>query len=258
MTKEKFWGRGATDWMEIQEPLHRPLYEATLDALQVRAGSTLLDAGCGSGIVSVLATQREAVVTGLDASSMFVDVARSRCPDAQFLIGDLQEALPFEADRFDAVVFSNSLQFVAKPIDAVREAARVLRVGGRVAIAVFDSVERCDGAKPIGAILSLLPAPPAGAPGPFALSSARILGDLIGDAGLRLEGILSVDTPWHYRDRETALRALMSAGPSHQAREIAGEERLRDALDAAISPFRQADGSYRMQNIFIVGLGRKT
>jgi len=258
VTKEEFWGRGATDWVEIQEPLHRPLYEATLDALGLKSGSSPLDAGCGSGIVSLLATKRGVVATGLDASPMFVEVARARCPDARFLVGDLQEVLPFEADSFDAVIFSNSLQFVGKPIDAMREAARALRSGGRVAIAVFDRPERCDGAKPLGAILSLLPAPPPGAPGPFALSNAQTLEKLVLDAGLRFEGIHSVDTPWRYPDREIALRAFMSAGPSHRALELAGAKKLRDVLDASIAPFRQADGSYRMNNVFLVAVGRKT
>jgi SAM-dependent methyltransferase len=254
---EKFWGRGVTDWVGIQEPRQRPLYDALLDAVAIKPGGKLLDAGCGSGVVCVLGAERGLDVTGIDASPAFIDVARERCPDGQFSIGDLREALPFEACSFDAVVFSNSLQFVSNRDDAMREVARILRPGGRVAIAVFDAQEKCDGSKPIGAILSLLPIPPPGSPGPFALSNVVMLESLVRDTGLEFEGIRRVDTPWHYPDLETARRAFISAGPSQQVRELGREEALRAAIDAANAPFAQPDGTYLLQNVFMLAVGRK-
>lgn len=258
MSTNGFWGRGVTDWVEIQEPLHRPLYNAVLDAVALQSGSALLDAGCGSGIVCLLAAVRGLDVTGLDASPRFIDVARERCPGGRFLVGDLREALPFEPNSFDGVVFSNSLQFVPNAAEAVREAARVLRPNGRVTIAVFDAPEKCDGNKPISAIRSLLPAALPGSPGPFSLSNDETLERLVRDAGLAFEGIHRVDTPWHYPDLETAQRAFISAGPSQQALEIVGEERLRTVLDAATAPFRQSDGTYLLRNVFMFVVGRKT
>ncbi len=224
----------------------------------MKRGGTLLDAGCGSGIVSVLATEGRVDPTGLDASPAFIDVAREKCPSGQFLVGDLGHDLPFDSEAFDGVVFCNSLQFVANPAAAVRETARVLRPGGRVAIAVFDIEARCQGSTPISAILSLLPKPDPGAPGPFSLSNAETLEALVDDAGLRSEGIHTVESPWRYPDLETARRAFMSAGPSHQARELVGEEKLREALDAATAPFRQPDGTYLLQNSFIFVVARKS
>jgi SAM-dependent methyltransferase len=253
-----FWGRGADDWIELQEPLQRPLYEALLDAVELGQGFALLDAGCGSGVVSLLASQRGASVTGLDASPAFVEIARLRCRVGQFSVGDLNHALPFPDNAFDGVIFSNSLQFVANSGLAVREAARVLRPGCRVAIAVFDVPEKCDGAKPIGAIFSLLPARPDGAPGPFALSNSRRLESLVRDAALELLDVRAVEVPWRYPDVDTARRAFMSAGPSHEARVHAGEQRLREVLDAATTPFRRTDGTYLLENSFLVAVGRKT
>src|SRR5579863_3833984 len=72
--KPPFWGRGADDWIALQEPLQRPLYEALLDGAAIAPGSELLDAGCGSGVVSLIARQRGANVIGLDASPMFVEI----------------------------------------------------------------------------------------------------------------------------------------------------------------------------------------
>lgn len=251
--REAFWGRGVRDWVDIQEPLQRPLYDALLDVLALQPGQTLFDAGCGSGVICVLAAERGIAVTGLDASPAFVAVARERCPSGNFSVGDLRAALPFPNESFDAVIFCNALQFVPNAADAVREAARVLKPGGRIAIAVFDSPEKCEGQKPIGAIMSLLPAAPAASP--FTLSHDEILERLVRDGGFQFEGIRRVDTPWRYRDLDVALRAFTSTGPAQQALEIVGEKKLRAVLEASTAPFLQPDGTYLLKNVFMFAVG---
>jgi ubiquinone/menaquinone biosynthesis C-methylase UbiE len=250
MSKAHYWGRGVRDWVELQEPLHRPLYDAMLDALALQSGGALLDAGCGSGVVCVLAAERGLSVTGLDASPRSIEVARRRCPDGQFYVADLGERFPFESDIFDGVVFCNSLQYVSHPEHALREAVRVLRPAGRVAIAVFDAPRKYQGHEPIAAVMSLLPPAPSGSPEPFALSTDAALEALVRDAHMEFEGIQRVNTPWHYRNLEMALRAFISAGPAQQAIEIVGEEKLRAVLEDAIIPHVQADGTYRFDNMF--------
>lgn len=257
MSEEAFWGRGVADWVEFQEPHHLPLYTALLDALELPPNGSVLDAGCGSGPVSVLAAKRSIAVTGVDASLPFIEAAKARCPSGRFQVGDLREALPFANESFDGVVYCNALQFVPNAAEALREASRVLRPGGRVAVGLFDVPEKCDGAKPMGAILSLLPGVPSAAVGPFALSDPRTIARLIYEAGFIPTGAGAVEAPWHYPNREIALRALMSAGPSHQALALVGQEALTATLDAAIAPFRGPDGSYRMNNNFIFAAGRK-
>jgi cyclopropane fatty-acyl-phospholipid synthase-like methyltransferase len=62
----------------------RPIYDATLDALEPLADRALLDAGCGAGLALRLAADRGAVVSGLDASAPLLEVARGRLPGAGF------------------------------------------------------------------------------------------------------------------------------------------------------------------------------
>lgn len=98
----------------------------------------LLDVGTGSGsLLRVLAGQATHAV-GLDLSTQALRVARAKLHTAGmshcvFKQGDMYE-LPFAADSFDAVSFDHVLSAADKPAQALREAMRVLRRGGRLIV----------------------------------------------------------------------------------------------------------------------------
>jgi SAM-dependent methyltransferase len=94
----ELWGRHPQTWAKYQESQMRPLYDATLDALEPLADRALLDAGCGAGLALRLAADRGAVVSGLDASAPLLEVARERTPQAALRTGDIQ-ALPYDERR---------------------------------------------------------------------------------------------------------------------------------------------------------------
>lgn len=250
------WGPGVEDWAAIQEGQSAAMYPAVLDALALPDGGSILDIGCGTGVFSEVAKERGLHVVGIDASEAFVERAKRRVGGTTFVSGEMEE-LPFPDETFDAAAGCNSFQYAASPVNAIREARRVVKTGGTVAIAVWGPAERCEAASHIKAIGALLPPPPPGAPGPFALSNANALQTLLRDAGLKPEGVREVAVDWHYRDEEEALRGMMSAGPGIRARLHAGEEATREALRQAIAPYRQSDGSVHMKNIFMFALGRK-
>ncbi|MBX5495178.1 MAG: class I SAM-dependent methyltransferase, partial [Bryobacteraceae bacterium] len=103
---------------------------AALDAAHAIAGARLLDAGCGAGLLAVLASLRGAHVTGIDASPGLIGIAQERLPAADLREGDL-ESLPFPEASFDAVTAVNSIFYTADMAKAMRELARVVRPGGR-------------------------------------------------------------------------------------------------------------------------------
>jgi SAM-dependent methyltransferase len=77
--------------------------DALWSALDLSAGSRVLDVGCGPGRHSLELAARGAVVTGLDISQRFVDIAREHAqPNATFVRGDAR-SLPFDQE-FDAVI----------------------------------------------------------------------------------------------------------------------------------------------------------
>lgn len=247
----ELWGGAPEDWGELQEPTGAPIYEAAFDAMGVDDGCRLLDVGCGSGFALGLAHKRGAVVSGFDASEAMLGVARARLPEADFRQGDL-ERLPYDGDAFDAVTAFNSVQYASDPVQGLREIRRVAVPGAPVAVATWGDPERCEGKVLIGAVGSLLPPPPPGAGGPFALADPGALEALVEQAGLTAERALEVSAPFVYADMATAERANLSAGPTRLAINHAGIDAVRDAFATALAQFVRADGSVRIDNVFRV------
>ncbi len=107
-----------------------------IDAVQAGSGLRVLDLCCGHGNVSAGLVGCGASVTGLDFSPAMLNLAREALPDANFVEGDAMD-LPFEDAVFDAVTIGFGVPHIPKPPKALREARRVLRLGGRIAFSVW-------------------------------------------------------------------------------------------------------------------------
>lgn len=244
----QIWGARARDWAEVQEQVASPLFEAALQETAVGPNISVLDIGCGSGIFCEMAAQRGAQVSGLDASEPLLDIARERVPAGDFRTGEMEE-LPYAAQAFDVVTGFSSFQFAADPARALREASRVSRTGA-VVIAVFGKPEESESTAYIRAMGALLPSPPPGAPGPFALSADGALEALTLRAGLNPSPVKTVACPWEYPDEQTALRGLLSSGPAVRAIQQIGEAAVRAAIQQALAPFKTSAGGYQLSNSY--------
>src|SRR4051794_27044462 len=91
-TPGALWGAEAETWARLGEISNRPLWIAMLDAAAVGPGTRCLDAGCGAGGASLLAAERGAQVSGLDASAPLITVARRRLPSGEFRVGELERS----------------------------------------------------------------------------------------------------------------------------------------------------------------------
>jgi ubiquinone/menaquinone biosynthesis C-methylase UbiE len=134
--------QGLMTALEIRaaDPQQRAMLHTYLTDAALPPGARVLEVGCGTGAVTrVLATwpgMGEAI--GVDPSPVFVARARELArglPALAFEEAD-GRSLPFGADTFDAVVFHTTLCHVPEPDVMVRNAVRVLRPGG--CLAVFE------------------------------------------------------------------------------------------------------------------------
>ncbi len=241
----RLWGAQARDWAQIQEGQFSAAYEAVLSALGVGPGTRLCDVGCGAGMAAQLAAARGADVSGLDAAAPLLAIARTRVPAGDFRLGDLEE-LPFPDVQFDLVTGFNSFQYASNPIAALAEARRVTRRSGRVVVMTWGTPQGMEAASIVAALKPLLPVPPPGAPGPFALSDESALRAFASSAGLKPVSVTDVPCEWRYPDLETALRGLGSSGVAQRAKDASSQEAVDAAHTAALEPFRHSDGSFRM------------
>jgi SAM-dependent methyltransferase len=231
------------------------VYLAVFERVGLRSGAAYLDAGCGAGMAAQIAAERGARVSGLDAADNLLAIARTRVPDGDLRIGEL-ESLPFPDHTFDLVTGFNSFQFAGNPTIALAEAKRVAKPCAYVVIMTWGKPDGMEAASLIAALRPLLPPPPPGAPGPFALSDEAALRAFASGAGLDPADVFDVDSPWQYANLATALRGLKSHGGAARAIENSSEEAVDSAHSQALAPFRQSDGSYRIGATFRCLLAR--
>jgi hypothetical protein len=102
----------------------------------------------------------------------------------------------------------------------------------------------------VAALRPLLPPPPPGAPGPFALSNEEALRGFAEAAGLTPESVFDVQSPWQYGTLDEGIRGLGSSGVAERARNASGGEAVDRAHAEALSGFSQPDGSYLIPAVF--------
>jgi len=120
-----------------QDPRWR---RALVKALAPVPGARVLDVATGTGMVAAeLLARTDCTVLGIDQSAQMLGAARARFAgnDRVELLEGQAEALPFIDHSFDALTFTYLLRYVDDPAATMRELARVVRPGGRVASLEF-------------------------------------------------------------------------------------------------------------------------
>ena len=127
--------------------IHRVWKEAMMDWLAPRPGQELLDVAGGTGDISFKFLKRAGSghATVLDITENMLIAGRKRAETAQmadnldWLVGDAM-ALPFANNSFDVYTISFGIRNVTRPQDALNEAFRVLRPGGRLMVLEFSQI----------------------------------------------------------------------------------------------------------------------
>ncbi|MEW2115720.1 class I SAM-dependent methyltransferase [Streptomyces sp. NPDC005474] len=137
----------STDWDEaaatfddepdhgLRDPAVREAWAARLRSWLPDRPADVLDLGCGTGSVSLLAAEQGHRVTGVDLSPAMVEQARAKLAGraAVFLVGDAG-APPVGEERFDVVVVRHVLWTLPDPARVLRHWRGLLRAGGRMVL----------------------------------------------------------------------------------------------------------------------------
>ena len=147
---EEYFAAHAEDWDELRR-LHSSddrVEEALSKALAGHSLGRVLDIGTGTGRMAELFADHAEHILALDKSLAMLRVARAKLQHlptnrVELVQGDFAQ-LPLPADSIDTVLFHQVLHFAQDPASALREAARVTRDGGRIAIVDFAAHQRED------------------------------------------------------------------------------------------------------------------
>jgi SAM-dependent methyltransferase len=246
------WGRQAAAFGEQNAPAARWM----IDAAELAPGQRVLDLAAGPGEVGFLAAPliEPGTLICSDHSPAMVEVARERAAalglhNVEFRVLD-GEWIDLELASVDAVLCRWGYMLMVDPGAAMRETRRVLRSGGRLALAVWDTRESNPwSAIPMSVLIEhgLATPPVPGTPGPFAITDRALLKAMLEEAGFTEILIDAVDVPRRAPDFDTwwAMHLDISAATFSAFRQA--DEAQTEAIEAEllqrVGPYIAADGS---------------
>ncbi len=253
------WDLAADDYEPAWRRHLADTHAAVLDAAALRPGDRVLDIACGPGRVTLDAADRVGPggrVFGIDLSGRMieraVDEAAARgLSQASFRRMDAQ-SLDFVDGAFDVVICALGLMYLPDPQRGLAEAARVLRDGGRLVVAVWGDRARCGWSSVFG----LVDAEVASDVCPlfFRLGADAALRKALADASFGSVALRRLTTTFVHPDADDACLAVFDGGPMALAWsrfEPDVKARVRDRYLASIDRWRVRDG-YAVPGEFVV------
>ena len=255
----RMWAEVADRWGEHAEYVDQRsarLTDSMLERALLRPGDRVLELACGPGgaglaAAALVAPGGEVVLSDVAAEMTAIAAARAVAlglSNVTTRVLDLEQ-IEQPDTSYDAMLCREGLMIVPDPARAAREIHRVLRPGGRVALAVWGERERNPWLSVMFDAISAqlgCPVPPTGIPGPFSLDNAHRLAALLTEAGLSDVHVTETSVPLHARSFEewwTARCAL--AGPLTKILQALPDEAaqaIRARAHEATAPYATADG----------------
>jgi SAM-dependent methyltransferase len=196
--------RWARDWARYDRSV-AGYHGRLLAAAALAATDRVLDVGCGNG-----QTTRDAARTAVDGWALGVDLSarmleraealarRERVANVRFERADAQ-VHPFPAGTHDVAISRFGATFFADPVAAFANIAATLAPGGRLAVVGWRGLADNEWLRCVRDALAVgrdLPAPPAGAPGPFGLADPVLARERLAAAGFVDVDVTALDEPF--------------------------------------------------------------
>jgi SAM-dependent methyltransferase len=269
-TSYETWEAMAPGWERRRDYIwetSRPVSEWMLRELDPKPGDTVLELGAGPGDTGFTAAAllgEHGRLISTDFSPDMVEVARRRGAELGHRNVDYRvvdaERIELESDSVDGVLCRFGYMLMANPAAALAETHRVLRPGGRLALAVWGPPERNPWAAIGGRMLmerGHMPPPEPGAPGVFSMGSEERTRAMLEDAGFADVRIEEIGTRFTFSDVDDFVTfAVDTAGPFAMVIRGLSEAELRTIkteLGEAFAPFA-ADGGYELPGVALVAV----
>jgi SAM-dependent methyltransferase len=254
-------------WRAEIEATSTPVREWLIRELEPRQGDTILELAAGPGDtgfeVAPLVGESGRVIS-TDLAPAMVEVARRRSTElglrnVEHRVLDA-ERIELPDDSVDGVVCRFGFMLMPDVAAACSETRRVLRGGGRLALAVWRGAEVNPWISIVGRMLverGHVPRPEPGAPGIFALANEDRLRRLLGSVGFTIERIEDVPVHFVYRGVDDYVRRAHDTGGLFATvwRAVSDEEheamraRLRDEFAAFA-----VDGGYELPGVALAAV----
>jgi SAM-dependent methyltransferase len=158
------------------------IHALVVERLDPQPGTRWLDLACGTGAIAERAAASGADVTGIDLSPGLIETAKARAQeqglDIEYQVGDCENLSGVPDASFDVLTSTCGIMFAPDHEASARELARVVKPGGRLALATWE----LEGG--IGRMFEMMapfqPAPPPSSP--FDWGSESRVKELLGDA----------------------------------------------------------------------------
>ena len=233
---------------QAYEDLHVPSLfqqwaDPVLNGAAVGPGDRVLDVACGTGVVARAALSRVdpgGSVIGVDPLPGMLAVAARLAPEADWRPG-IAEDLPVEDQSVDAVVSQFGMMFFRDRAAAVREMLRVLRPAGRLAVAVWASLEESEAYPEEVALLERIAGPEAADAlrAPFVMGDAAALATLFRDQGVAAVAVETITGRARFPSVrvmvEADLRGWLPVMGVHLGEDVIAE--ILEAAEAELAPW---------------------
>ena len=254
------WEHAASGWGAVADRIQAwavGVSATMVDALALQPGERVLELAAGPGDTGFMAA--ELITPGgtlicTDGAAAMVAVARERAAaqgiaNVEFRQLEL-EWIELPTADVDAVLCRWGIMLVVDPSAAAQEIRRILRPGGRTALAVWDVPERNPWTTIPNAVmreLGHIGAPDTGGPGMFALAADGVLCELLETAGLVDVTIVPVAMQRRFPSVDAYLEETIEMSPSlrvvYAPLDEAARAAVRERLAAMALPYTGDDGA---------------